>query len=85
MTLFKLETQSDSVLIDINTDDKESIKDVLKEYLKDRDYYYTDGLVTLLQEHGFNVKKVTPIKINWWEIQPVKGTDKMVEYILKGE
>lgn len=85
MTLFKLETQSDSVLIDIDTNDKESIKDVLKEYLKGRDYYYTDGLIVLLQKHGFNVKKVIPIKINWWEIQPIKGTDKMVECILKGE
>lgn len=88
MTLFTIETQSDSILIDIEdiyADDKESIKDILKEYLKDRNYYYTDGLIVLLREHGLNVKKVIPIKINWWEIQPIKGTDKMIDHILKGE
>lgn len=83
MTLFKIETRADSELVEIDTDDKDKIKEMLKEFLDHRDCYYVDNLLTLLQEKGFNVKKVVPIKINWWEIQSVKGIDKTVERILK--
>jgi hypothetical protein len=83
MTLFKIETQVDSTLVEIDIDDKDKIKDVLKEFLGHRDCYYVDNLLTVLQEQGFNVKKVIPVQINWWEIQSVKGIDKTVERTLK--
>lgn len=85
MTLFKIETQSDSELIEIDTDDKELIKEMLKEYLKNRDYYYVDALLTHLKEKGFKIRKMIPIKINWWEIQPVREMEQVVEKILKSE
>lgn len=89
MTLFNIETRSDSVLVEIDTEGKDFemckliFKNILKEYLKKKDYYYTDMLLEHLQERGFNVKKVIPIKINWWEIQPIKGIDETVEKLLK--
>ena len=83
MVLFHLETQSDSAFIDIDTDDREKIKEILKEYLNDRNCYYVDGLLRILQEKGFNPKKVIPIKINWWEIQSVKNVDDTVKKLLE--
>lgn len=85
MTLFKIETRADSALVEINTEDRERIAVILKEFLKGRDYYYVDGLLTILQEKGFSVKKVMPININWWEIQPVADIDETVEQILRSQ
>lgn len=65
MTLFKLETQLDSVLVEINTDNKETIKEILRNK---NNHYYVDRLIKILEENGLIVKKVIPITINWWEI-----------------
>lgn len=83
MTLFKIETQSDSALVEIDTEDKEQIRDILKEFLKDRNYYYVNELLVELEKRGYKTKMVVPIKINWWEIQPNRDTDRIVHVLLK--
>lgn len=83
MALYKIETQADSEIVEIDSDDREKIKNILREYIQRIDYYYVDRLLDILKEKGFKVRKLRPIKINWWEIQPVKDIDKTVEIILK--
>ncbi len=86
MVLFKIDTQADSALVDIDTDDTCLIKEKLKEYLiLNKDYYYVNGLIEYLRRCGFKVEKVIPINIHWWEIQPNRDTDKIVEKILESE